>query len=432
MTYSDLFVKKKFQIPTLVSVVIVLLIILVLSKLFITTSIPSKASKQNIKRLEISNIFWNQATIFWQSNQKETGWVVFGTDPNNLTQVALDEKALDPNKEKFVNHYAILKNLKESSQYYFRLVQSNQLIGKENGAPFNFKTISKSDQINNLQPAYGKVINQNSLPVENAIVLLSVKNSYPLSTLSKLSGEWLIPLNYIIDSSTQRLKTISNSEDVKIEVLAEDGQISMVNALVGNLSPVSETISIGKNYNFLGNSVLSASTKAPANIFPIEIVFPKDNAIVPSNNPLIKGTALPNSTGQVTVYEEKKTFSQNVQTENNGVWTLALSQPLAQGKHTLFLKTKDADGNEIIKTRNFTITKSGEQVLGEATPEATPTTISPTKTPPTTVTPAPSTSLTPPATVLTPTPPVTGGGLYFFTIASLTLVTLGLGLILLF
>jgi len=423
MVYSNLFIRKNFQIPTLVSVLAIFLVIIFLTKFFLTTSNPLKATKKNIRRMEITNIFWNQATIFWQTDQRETGWVTFGTDPNKLSQVAFDEKDANPDKKKFSNHYSILRNLKDNTQYYFNLVDSNQLIQRQDGSPFNFKTVSKSSQVSNLQPAYGKVVNQNSLPIENAVVLLSIKNAYLLSTLTKPSGEWLVPLNYIVDTATQSLKTVSNSESVRIEILNEDGISSVVNTYVINVSPLSETITIGKNYNLLENNVLSASTSTSTP--GVDIIFPKENAIIPSNSPLIKGTALPNSNVLVRVYDGKKSFSANVKTDKDGIWRLDLSQPLNPGKHILSLEAKNSEGNQITKTRNFTIAKSGEQVLGEATPEATPTTIGPLPTP----TIIAATTVVPTST---PKPPVTGGGLYFFTLASLTLVTLGLGVLLIF
>ncbi len=428
MSYSQFYLKKEAKIPTIVSFLVVALILILMGKFFFSVSFPSTASKKQLHRMEIANIFSNQTTIVWQTDQKETGWVVYGTDKNQLNQTASDDRDLDKNKNSFLLHYVTLQNLKENTQYFFKIVSNSGLIEKPNRDAFGFKTPSSKLAVRNLSPAYGKVINQLNQPVENTLVLLYINHAYTLAGLSKSSGEWLIPLNYIIDSSTQEIKNIGKDEAVRLQFLSEEGPPSNIKAVVSNLSPVTENVVIGKDYDFTKPSdVLSADSQRIT--ASIEIVFPKENATIPTGNPLIKGKAVPNSTVSVTVSEGKSATSVQAGVDKDGVWQVTLPQQLAVGQHTITLQAKDQSGNILTKTRLFTVAKSGERVLGEATGSATPTI-----TPAPTTTTQPITSVTPTTltATVTPKPPVTGENITYLGLTSGALILLGLGILVVF
>ena len=83
------------------------------------------------------------------------------------------------------------------------------------------------------------------------------------------------------------------------------------------------------------------------------------------------------------------------------------------------VETKGVGGNLISQKREFTIAKSGEQVLGEATDEPTPKLTL-------TTTPSPTSSVL----TKTPTtaPPVSGSNLNNLTMVSVLFIVIGLGL----
>lgn len=425
MNYAQLYVNKnEIKVPTIFSVIFISLTIFFIARFFFNTTNFSRASRKEISRVEVANVFPNQTTIFWQTDQKKPGWIAYGTKENQLNNIALDEKDDEKNKAAYVNHYMVLQNLQENSRYFFKFVVDNHLIGKDNDKPFTFTTISNKIEINNLQPAYGKILNQKGQPLKNAVVLLFINGAHSLSALSKNSGEWLIPLNYIIDNKTQQLKTLSKTDIVRIQMIDEEGQNSNITANLTNLSPLTKTVTIGKDYDLLQkNDVLSAVSNNNETSF-IDIIFPKENATIPAGNPLIKGKALPNNALTVSVNDGKSATSVQTKADNNGTWQVTLPQRLSPGSHQLVLRTKDTNGNTLSKARNFTIAKSGEKVLGEATGSATPTVtvaLSPTAEP---------TSLT--TAALTPTAPVSGGNITYLGLSSAALVLLGLGLLVLF
>lgn len=413
MIYSQLFIKKNLKIPTVLSVLILFAFIYFISKYFLTTTVSTKAVKKNIKRMEITNVYPNQIAIFWQTDQPETNWLVYGKAVDQLNQIVLDDRDTENTKLKFVNHYFVIKNLDENTRYFFKIALSNGLFGNKNGQSFTFKTVSKNTQVSNLKPAYGKIVNKNGLPLENALVLLAINGSYKLSTLSKNSGEWLIPLNYI--------KSLSGEEKIKLEFLSENGEASIVNTYISQLSPLSQLVTIGNNYDILKREdVLSVLTNKKE--FPIEIIFPKEKAIIPGEKPLIKGRAIPQNEVVLTLNEGKSSTTTVSRADKEGSWNLNLTSTLKPAEYLLTLKTKDKNGSDVVIRRSFFIAKSGEKVLGEATASATPTvTIVPTTTP---------ISATP-TEILTPSPPVTGGGTFYIALFSLIFILAGLGLLIL-
>src|SRR3989344_3608152 len=198
MTYSKYFFPQKAKIPFPLTVGLLLLILILLARTFSSNPILTKASKKNIKSLTIFNLTHNQVGIFWQTDKAETGWLNFGENENNLTKSALDERDLQEKRSQYRNHYAILKNLKPNTRYFYKILSNNQAVQANNRRAFSFQTPPILSTTTGLDPAYGKIIEENGNAVENAIVIINIKNAYPLATLSKTTGEWLIPINYIV------------------------------------------------------------------------------------------------------------------------------------------------------------------------------------------------------------------------------------------
>ncbi len=424
MIYTDFFVKKQIRIPTLLSLPLILLVTYLLSRFVLTPVKTIKATKQNVKGVQVANLFSNQATIIWQTDKKEEGWLIYADNKTNLLNLTIDQRDSPEKRGLYLNHYVGLKNLKEDTTYYFRIASRDGLAEKQNNLPFSFKTLKKTSSVGSLKPAYGRVVDKKGSNLENALVVLVIDNSLPLATLSKSSGEWLIPLNFIFDSQTREFEVVSEDNKAKIEFLSEEGEKSTVETRISNLNPLRQTIVMGKDYSLtFEEEVLGTTAQNTNQRAKVEIIFPKANAIVPDNRPLVKGTAAPNTKLQVSVTDGKSKTLSKIQADKDGQWRMSVPTALAVGKHTLEVIVKGSDGNDIVERRIFTIAKSGEQVLGEATDEPTPqiTQLTPTQTP--TPTPQTISQATP-----TPQPPVSGSSFFYLTLTSITFIALGLGL----
>ncbi len=426
MLYSQFYFKDKAKIPIPLAGVLIFVIALLLGNVFLKTGPASlRASKKNAKRVEVTNLSPVQASIFWQSENIEEGFLFYGANPGNVNKAAFDDRDLAAKKNQYLNHYVTLRNLEADHTYFFKLVSNNQLIVSPDGTPFSFKTPASLGTSSSLSPAHGTVLKESLSGQENALVLLSVEGFYPMSTLTKTSGEWLIPLNSFFDSASLENKAPAASSQVTIEIVSEDDKSSLVTARLNQLSPVTQTLIIGRNYNLDTGNVLSAqsSTATAQKSATVDVIYPVEGALIPGRKPLIKGVALPQSQVFITV-NSTKTFSATLTTDANGNWNYLLPENLELGNHTITVKSKDAQGQEVILTRNFTIVANDNagRVLGEATGSAG-LTITPTSTL------APTLAVT---TTVAPTIPVAGMSDIFPAIFGLSFVIAGLGVLLVF
>lgn len=443
MAYTDLYLHNNRRVPVLLSVFIVSGLLMLLFILFRFKPMPSKADKRSITNLTIVNVAPTQTGIFWQTDAKETGWVMYGDNSNKMDKVAVDEKDVGDTKNQYRNHYVILKNLSENTTYYYKVVVNNKLVSDAGDKAFTIKTPFHLSADTNSSPAYGKIIQQNGTPVENVAVFLKINNAYPLFTFTKISGEWLIPLQYIVDTATNQERKLSADEKVTLELYSESGEKSTITADVSNINPVPQTTVLGTDYTFSQkNDVLAAYVSRAPTQSTVDIIFPQEGAVIATGKPLIKGMALPSKKVSVTLNPTQSSlnYAYDVVADKQGEWKVSLNSSLPVGGYVLTIKTENENGVMISKKRNFTISKVGQQVLGEstsATPSATltPTTPPTLPSPTTYVNPSPTSSTYPSVTPLvtaTPTVPVTGSNFVPLAGVSLGLVVVGLGVLLAF
>lgn len=426
MPYSNFFLARERKIPTFFLFIILIAVFIFLSR-FLGFSPPrSSAAKSALKYIEIVNLSYNQAAVFWQTQEKAVGWVIYGENESNLTSIVLDDRDVAEKKGSYLNHLATLKNLKEGRVYSFKIVSNNKLIGNGENKAFSFKTSSSLSSSSNLKPVYGKIINRSGRPLDNAAVVLAIGGAYPLVAVTKLGGDWLIPLNNIVEKNTGKVKFIDSAERIRIDIYAEDSDRTSVESTISNASPLPQTIIIGRDYDLQRSAdVLSATSKSQVveTASKVEILYPRESSIIPGTMPLIKGIANPGSE-LVVIVNSEKSFSFRIRADKDGVWKVPLSESLSPGPHKITVVFQNSEGLEQSLIRMFTIAKSGEQVLGIATPDATPT------------------SSATPTLIFTPTtplssqeataPPTSGTSPLFFALASGSLIVLGIGLLLVF
>lgn len=452
--YSDLYFRqKRTHLSTIAGVLVVVGFIGFVTFYFSNNSTPTRASKKTVVQKEVVNVTSNQAGIFWQSEEKETGWVVFGEDPAKLNFTSSDERG--DNKTAFQLHFVVMKNLKPDTTYYYKIFSGNEVVTDTNDQPFSFKTPKAVQPISTAKPAYGKVALKAGEPAKDALVMIKPDGAYPLITVTKITGEWLIPLQFVIDKKTMNNIPLRSSDVVKIEAYNDDLERSLTDILVSKLSPVPQTLVLGNNYSFLEeDNVLPATTSRSLIEGNVGILFPKENAIIPGSKPIMKGAALP---GKAVVLEldSEPPFRFKTSANERGEWDVTVPKSLLPRAYTLTLRTTDKDDKEIVITRAFTLLKSGEQVLGEATGTAsiTPTesvspTTAPTTAPTNTTAPSPTTAITSaPAEISvtatatpsampstggvflspTPIPPVSGGNGLLYSVTAIGLMVIGAG-----
>lgn len=404
MSYSDLYLRsKKNTTLTIVASAVMILFVLFLygSKI---SGLPSRAVVKSLKRHEVVNLFPSQATVYWASESEEVGWILYGETKETIGQIGLDDRDVGGKKAKAFFHFVTMKNLKPNTQYYYKIVSNNEIIKTSNLEYFSFRTPSNDTASSSMKPAYGKVISASGVPVQNAIVLYRYKDTYAQATLTKSSGEWLIPLQHLVDVKTNQFIEVNEVEKVRVEITDGVSTVSTIDALVRFTNPMPQTIILGKNYEFLEDAnVLPANTSRvedPDKKYEFAITLPKENALIPSSRPLLKGTAEPGKQIKISINSEPE-YIARIKADSQGVWYVDVPVSFIAGSYTLKVAAEDQEGKELTIDRKFTIVKSGEQVLGDATPSGT---LSPTATPTTIPTATPSAI---PSITITLTPTIT-------------------------
>lgn len=441
MVYSELYLKEKTRLPTLVAFLLVIFIAVIFSRFFLGSASSSKASLKVAKRVEIVNLSPSQVSVFWQTDQAESGWVAYGEGVNQENKIVLDEKDLNnlgQKKGEYKIHLATLKELSPGKKYYFKMVSNNnQIIVQPDGRSFSFVTPQNNlNSLQNISPAFGKVLKSNSVdPLVNSYILLTLKGGYSLLTQIKSEGDgsWLIPLNQIYSQDSHSLLTIGEKDKIIIEIITSEGEVLTITTVKGKVSPLPQTIIFVKDKNFSfveDENVLSATTNLTNSTnTQIDIIYPKEGSLIPGSIPLIKGVGLPKTAIEITV-NSQKTYTALVNTDSRGNWSYLLPEDLELGPHTISLKTKDKDGKSFVMERKFTIiAQQGNEgrVLGTATGEPT-IVFTPTPSP----IPTSQIILSVSPTIPSSTPPVTGSNFGWTIFSSLSLIVIGGGILLAF
>jgi hypothetical protein len=309
------------------------------------------------------------------------------------------------------------------------IVSGEKLIYDNNDKLFEFTTPSVVENRPNQKPAFGKVFDAENKPLENVLILLSINEYKKVGALSTKNGEWLVPLNFILDNNLNQ-QTLTQDEIVKIDMFNDfDALKTHITANISALSPLDQPIIIGNNYELLSkDDVLGLSTGGSVTLDSIDFIYPKVNSIIPASRPLIKGVALANSNIKLIIQGQNINKSYNLKSNSEGQWTLSSISSLPPGKYTTTIISNNEKGNEVEKKRSFTIAKSGEQVLGESTPSAIMSTPEPTESPTLEPTAIPTQSAVSPS----PTIPASGNSAMYMWIASIALVIVGFSLVFLF
>lgn len=430
MIYSQIYLKNKVKIPSIIVLLLILIIIFVFISIFTKSTVTSKASITVVKRVNETNLLPNQVTIFWQTARKESGCVFLYNQYKQLVRTSTfifhDERDLEQNKYLFYNHYATLKELDKGKKYFYKLGGGNKKAClTQYDSFYSFTTPETILPTSNFQPACGKVIQSNGGALVDAIVILSISNIYPVSVRTKSKGEWVIPISNFYAKDTLKPLMPKINEQVTIEIISEELKSSLVTTDFSQVSPLPQTIIIGNKYNFKDNVLAITDTikyKAASQAKDIDILFPQADAVIPGRKPLIKGIAKPNREVLVIV-EAIRSFSTKIISDKDGLWKVIPPIDLDPGEYKITAITEDSQNKQIKIQRKFYIAKSGEGVLGQATAEPTITA------PELSVTPSPTSEI---LSTPTSTPVVAGTNYNNLIFGSISLVVIGLGLMLAF
>jgi len=444
MSYTSLYFKKSKK-PLFVLGALSILS-LFLGSYFFVGQIGRKNGWQTtsgIQRVYIVNRSPHGFEVIWSNNknEKEDQWVeVTKEKENQYTSGTFDTFG-------GVNR-AIIGGLEANTRYRFRIrVGSKTYI-----LPHLLSDIiqtPKEEKENPTSPAYGKAILPSTKPYANGLLIYEIDGYYPLAVFTKETGEWLLPLTGLVEKKSNSIVSIADRNLVSIKLFSYPEGI--IRTSVGQTRPLRKVMIAGtsslpdqitqtKGESILGvnsqnNSITAVSTSS--------ITYPKENAIIPGNAPLIRGRASIGGDVLILIKSSTKQYSYRTKADEKGDWLVRYPLVLDPGRYSILATMKNDRGTSTITQRSFNIIKSGEQVMGIATgtPTLVPTvsllissnpTVIPTES---LILPTDQVSqptLLPTRLVPTASPPVTGGGMNGFLFGALFCIVIGAGLVLAF
>ncbi|MBI5614307.1 fibronectin type III domain-containing protein [Candidatus Gottesmanbacteria bacterium] len=336
--------------------------------------------------IQVTNITDTSVTITWTTNIPTTGAVTI----QQPKQFAQDERDSDGKLKKYTSHSVPIHGLSPSFTYTLTILSNGSSFPK-NDKPLKIKTAPElTAQAPNFEPSYGTIVDENNQPINGAIVYLTLDSGQTLSTLSKPSGTWLLPLSFVRTEDLSQYIPLEERITENILIRGESDLESSAITDTLNDSPV-PTMTLGKSYDFrrqqankvaqqlaqnakpvdTNASVLGAQAVLPAaGPFTVSLTSPQESASLATQFPLIAGTGVPGKTVAVTLGLTSP-FSDTTSVGADGLWKYSSREALAPGKQSVTITSTNDKGTPVALTHSFTVLKSGTQVLGDATPSAT-------------------------------------------------------------
>jgi len=350
----------------------------------------TKAAVSNIpKNVLVSNIAANTFTVTYTTDESVTGSIAYGLD-SKFGKVAFDTRDTTSPISHNV-HYVTISALAPSTKYFFSIVSGDTIFLKDT-LPYEATTapVLTTNPSSNVSVTGGVKLDDGSLPSE-AIVSVQSDNSQLISTLLKPDGNYSLNLNTIRKKDLSGVLTLAPDTVLRMTVANPTLQ-SRVTFLPSQSNPVPPVV-LSKDYDFSISttplSATSASESAQITGFPTpgnstsaspQILTPKSSQEFKDQQPLFEGRAQPNSDVEITIQSSQE-ITTTVQSDGSGTWQYRPDTKLAPGKHTLTIKTLDANGIIKTLTQSFTVFAEGSQFVE---PSISPTSV------PTSPTPQPS------------------------------------------
>lgn len=397
--------KRNIRIPTFLGLAVVFLgivggVFLLRSR----TGFFSKAESEiTPKQVRITNIAENSFSVSWVTDKKTQGHLLYGESKDFLTIANDDRDQLSGEKGSFYTHHVTVRGLKPNTDYFFKIVSDGENFDN-NGSFYQVKT---GPSLSNPPPndiVYGTVLKPDGTPAGGVIVYLSLANASPLSTLTRSSGTWAIPLNLSRTSDLSSWLSYDKEASV-LEIFIQGGIEGVANGMTTtkNDSPV-PPITLGKDFDFRQSLPSPALTPTPSPLvsdttsgfeieesaspsYELKIINPEENDKVSTSTPEIFGVGPPGEKLTITV-ESPETFTGEVIVNEDGSWRWTPPGDLSPGEHKVTITL--ADGRKI--SRSFTVLAADEVDLPSFT-----------SSPSASLSPTPSLVASPTAT-LTPTP----------------------------
>lgn len=355
MSYYFLYQKK--GIPSWLAYTFILLMTLGIS--FGLRNNPAKiisrADKDlTPKQVTVTNLTNEAAVVHFTTKAKvKTHLSLVGKDNLNLIKFDLRD---DKNQTNRQLHYFQLDGLKANTQYLVDIYVEAKRYQKQ----ISFKTLNYQYPTVNNPPLFGKIVKSDLTPSDDTLVEIKVfdDKDYSYSTITKNNGEWITTLPFVLDQEQQEIK-LDPEQILTLRFTNQNLKHSTVIVKYKDAKPL-RSIVLSQDYDFTKPDLVLGVKNRQTNRL---ITAPAPSSVISSQYPAFRGHAPPNTLVKLIINPNVANLL--ISTDDSGNWQYVPLQPLSVGQYQVYAKQGDKE-----VTVNFNITKSGESVLGEATPSA--------------------------------------------------------------
>jgi len=285
------------------------------------------------KAVRITNITDTSFTVSYATDGKVPGSLNYGKD-KNLGQSALDDRDQQSgNLANYNIHNITVQLLSQQTQYFFTIT-SGQTTYLNSGQPFEVTTGPTLTNPPTQAPMTGKIILPDGTTPGEALIYVTMDGAQVISTLVKSDGSYILPLNSLRASDNSTYYAFP--KDASVKILATGDLLSSSASLsFSQIHPV-PTITLSKSYDFTTGespstvpmsleSFPSFESTPSANASP-DILTPKENQSFTDQQPLFKGTGLPEQNVQIVIHSATPVQA-NTTTDAQGNWSYRPTTP---------------------------------------------------------------------------------------------------------
>jgi len=376
--------RKDKTIPSIVGVIVLFLGLV--TGVYLSLKVNPFSSKASSScapdNLQITNLTHNSFDVS------------FATNADCLSQVTVNGRNVFDIRQSQSStlhrtHYFRITNLQAEQNYNFIIVSGGQ---EYNQPSFQVKTPkTPSGQLPSSNLAWGRILESNNLPAQDAIIYLNIPGASPLSAFAGSDGRWNISLAYSLSADKSSWFKPQPGVGEEIIVISPPISPTIINSDTSHNYPVPDII-LGRNQDTSITPPLPSSVgQIPtliiptAAIGPLTIDNPKEGESITANLPDFFGRCTPGSTLNLTL-EPAPSQTGQITCPASGPWHWTPPKNLAPGPFRLTITSL---GNTV--SRNFTVinsdyglaftaSSSGSLITPSPSPTPTPT-LSPTAVP---------------------------------------------------
>ncbi|MDO8638343.1 MAG: fibronectin type III domain-containing protein [Candidatus Daviesbacteria bacterium] len=191
----------------------------------------TKASKSSEpKKITLANLSGNSASIYWQTDESSPGFIEAGDSPSLGLTFNDDRDIGAPQTHQL--HFVTLNNLTPDTTYYYKIVSGSSSFPLDN--PLTFKTLSTTET-SPTPPLIGQIVDVNLQPISEALINLSIPGTSNLATITKLSGNFILPLTNLsnLENTSTTLIVFNGEKSSKINLKLPYPQTTLPQIILG-------------------------------------------------------------------------------------------------------------------------------------------------------------------------------------------------------